>query len=33
MQDILLGFDDTSAAYAASAAPAIRMFELRATAR
>ena len=35
MQDILLGFDDTSAAYAAytSAAPVIRMFELRAAAQ
>lgn len=32
MQDILLGFDDASSAYAAyaSAAPVIRMFELRA---
>jgi hypothetical protein len=32
MQDILLGFDDTSSAYAAAiaAAPVLRMFELRA---
>lgn len=32
MQDILLGFDDTSSAYAAynAAAPVVRMFELRA---
>ena len=32
MQDILLGFDDTSSAYAAAAAaaPVLRMFEVRA---